>query len=205
MTDVIKEEVDINETFDSTRKMVHGEPPKGTIAYDRKYGKYTAKGYLRKRPNPNKPPEPPEQVAEVLTKSMGAGEWIKDFVKSKNPKFAGKSKEKRKEMALGAFYSKEETESVDEGMFSPPKMITGKAAKNRRDYLRNYHPRLIAAKKAAGSSKDYDYEPQRDSETGGTKPSTHKNIYNSNKFKPATKMSFEAGLKRAAERAKSKT
>ena len=205
MTDVIKEEVDINETFDSTRKMVHGEPPKGTIAYDRKYGKYTAKGYLRKRPNPNKPPEPPEQVAEVLTKSMGAGEWIKDFVKSKNPKFAGKSKEKRKEMALGAFYSKEETESVDEGMFSPPKMITGKAAKNRKDYLRDYHSRLIAAKKAAGSSKDYDYEPQRDSETGGTKPSTHKNIYNSNKFKPATKMSFEAGLKRAAERAKSKT
>ena len=146
-----------------------------------------------------------EQVTEVLTKSMGAGKWIKDFVKSKNPKFAGKSKEKRKEMALGAFYSKEETESVDEGMFSPPKMITGKAAKNRKDYLRDYHPRLIAAKKAAGSSKDYDYEPQRDSETGGTKPSTHKNVYNSNKFKPATKMSFEAGLKRAAERAKSKT
>ena len=146
-----------------------------------------------------------EQVAEVLTKSMGAGKWIKDFIKSKNPRFAGKSEEKRKEMALGAFYSKEETESVDEGMFSPPKMITGKAAKNRKDYLRDYHPRLIAAKKAAGSSKDYDYEPQRDSETGGTKPSTHKNVYNSNKFKPATKMSFEAGLKRAAERAKSKT
>ena len=146
-----------------------------------------------------------EQVTEVLTKSMGAGQFIKDFVKSRNPRFAGKSKEKRKEMALGAFYSKEETESVDEGMFSPPKMITGKAAKNRKDYLRDYHPRLIAAKKAAGSSKDYDYEPQRDSETGGTKPSTHKNVYNSNKFKPATKMSFEAGLKRAAERAKSKT
>ena len=53
-----------------------------------------------------------EQVAEVLTKSMGAGKWIKDFVKSKNPKFAGKSEEKRKEMALGAFYSKEEVEQV---------------------------------------------------------------------------------------------
>ena len=149
--------------------------------------------------------EEAEQVAEVLTKSMGAGEWIKDFVKSKNPKFAGKSKEKRKEMALGAFYSKEETESVDEGMFSPPKMITGKAAKNRRDYLRDYHPRLIAAKKAAGSSKDYDYEPQRDSETNGTKPSTHKNPYSESKPKKLTLMSFKDGLKRAAERAKSKT
>jgi len=53
-----------------------------------------------------------EQVAEVLTKSMGAGKWIKDFVKSKNPRFAGKSEEKRKEMALGAFYSKEEVEQV---------------------------------------------------------------------------------------------
>ena len=288
-----------------------------------------------------------EQVAEVLTKSMGAGKWIKDFVKSKNPKFAGKSKEKRKEMALGAFYSKEEveqvvveatniknvsglkkvsshgdfdlhkgkgddhllvhretgevhhgfsgktldvkkflknyefenlprpakeetehkanvneasysakagregkdlgkpgknfkkieakagkeygsdeagkrvagailakirakhhveeTESVDEGMFSPPKMITGKAAKNRKDYLRNYHPRLIAAKKAAGSLKDYDYEPQRDSETNGTKSSTHKNPYSESKPKKLTLMSFKDGLKRAAERAKSKT
>ena len=80
MTDVIKEEIDINETFDSTRKMVHGEPPKGTIAYGRMYGPYTAKGYPRKRPNPNKPPE---QVDEVLTKSMG--QFIKDFIKSKNP------------------------------------------------------------------------------------------------------------------------
>jgi hypothetical protein len=55
-----------------------------------------------------------EAVAEVLTKSMGAGKWIKDFVKSKNPKFAGKSEEKRKEMALGAFYSNEEVERINE-------------------------------------------------------------------------------------------
>ena len=56
--------------------------------------------------------EEAEQVAEVLTKSMGAGKFIKDFIKSRNPRFAGKSKEKRKEMALGAFYSKEEVEQV---------------------------------------------------------------------------------------------
>jgi hypothetical protein len=70
-----------------------------------------------------------EAVAEVLTKSMDAGKFIKDFIKSKNPRFAGKSKDKRKEMALGAFYSKEEV-SLDEGRGRPPK--PGSAAYKRR-------------------------------------------------------------------------
>jgi hypothetical protein len=35
---------------------------------------------------------------------MGAGAYIHDFVHSKNPKFKGKSKKKRIQMALGAFY-----------------------------------------------------------------------------------------------------
>lgn len=48
-----------------------------------------------------------EHVAEVLTKSTSAGETIHDFVHSDNPKFKGKSKEKRKEMALGAYYAKQ--------------------------------------------------------------------------------------------------
>lgn len=46
-------------------------------------------------------------LKEVITKKTPAGEVIKDFQKSKNPKFAGKSQEKRKEMALGAYYSKQ--------------------------------------------------------------------------------------------------
>jgi phosphopantetheine adenylyltransferase len=53
-------------------------------------------------------------LTEILTKSMGASEWIKDFVHSKNSRFAGKSTEERKKMALGAFYSKEEVEEIDE-------------------------------------------------------------------------------------------
>ena len=44
-------------------------------------------------------------LKEVLTKKTSAGEIIKDFQKSKDPKFAGKSEEKRKQMALGAYYS----------------------------------------------------------------------------------------------------
>ena len=47
-------------------------------------------------------------INEVLTKSTPAGEWIKDFVGSDNPKFAGKSAAKRKQMALAAYYSKQD-------------------------------------------------------------------------------------------------
>ena len=42
---------------------------------------------------------------EVLKPTMGAGAYIDDFVHSKNPKFAGKSKDMRKKMALAAFYA----------------------------------------------------------------------------------------------------
>jgi hypothetical protein len=198
-----------------------------------------------------------EQVAEVLTKSMGAGKWIKDFIKSKNPRFAGKSKEKRKEMALGAFYSKEEVErinekletetikhpkgerpkgigwvlksageqtgkdhsvwerkfkrvggvkeeveAVDEGMFSPPKMITGKAAKTRAEFLRGWHDRHTAAKRSAGIGEPRDENIKF---TAASNTGIKSNPYRSKaKFKPATKISFKAGLDRAAERAKAK-
>jgi hypothetical protein len=36
---------------------------------------------------------------------MGAGAYISDFVHSKNPKFAGKSKKERMKQALAAYYS----------------------------------------------------------------------------------------------------
>ena len=45
----------------------------------------------------------PTQVTEVLPKSADAGEYIKDFEKSKAPQFKGKSKKKRREMAVAAF------------------------------------------------------------------------------------------------------
>ena len=52
-----------------------------------------------------------QQLDEVLTKSTPAGTWIKDFVDSDNPKFAGKSPEKRKQMALAAYYSKQKEQA----------------------------------------------------------------------------------------------
>lgn len=54
-----------------------------------------------------------EELNEVLGKSASAGEWIHDFVHSDNPKFAGKSKEKRKQMALAAYYAKQRNEEVE--------------------------------------------------------------------------------------------
>ena len=49
-----------------------------------------------------------EHVNEVLTKKTPTAEWIKDFVDSDNPKFEGKSKKKRTQMALAAYYSKQD-------------------------------------------------------------------------------------------------
>lgn len=51
-----------------------------------------------------------EQIQEVLSKDASAGEWISDFVHSDDPKFKGKSKEKRKQMALAAYYAKQRGE-----------------------------------------------------------------------------------------------
>jgi hypothetical protein len=48
-----------------------------------------------------------DMISEVLSKDADAGKWIEDFIKSDNPKFAGKSKAKRKQMALAAYYAKQ--------------------------------------------------------------------------------------------------
>jgi len=55
-----------------------------------------------------------ESVDEKLTKSMSAGDIIKDFQDSDAPQFKGKSKEKLRQMALGAFYKMQKEEKYDE-------------------------------------------------------------------------------------------
>jgi hypothetical protein len=68
-----------------------------------------------------------ETLEEKLKASDPAGTYIHDFVHSDNPKFAGKSKKKRIQMALAASYAAkgksrneevEESDSVDEGIMS---------------------------------------------------------------------------------------
>jgi hypothetical protein len=52
---------------------------------------------------------PDDVLSEHINKVLGgtAADYIKDFVNSANPKFAGKSKQERIRMALGAFYGKQ--------------------------------------------------------------------------------------------------
>jgi hypothetical protein len=63
-----------------------------------------------------------DALQEVLSKDAKAGDYISDFVHSTNPKFDGKSKKERINMALGAYYNthkkkdgiSEEAEELDE-------------------------------------------------------------------------------------------
>ena len=48
-------------------------------------------------------------IKEVLAKDADMGDYIDDFAKSDAPQFNGKSKEKRKEMAIAAYYAKKES------------------------------------------------------------------------------------------------
>jgi hypothetical protein len=57
-------------------------------------------------------------ISEVLSADASAGKWISDFIKSDNPKFAGDSKEKRKERALAAYYAAQKNESTDYGFYA---------------------------------------------------------------------------------------
>jgi len=57
-------------------------------------------------------------MKEALSKDADAGDYIRDFQKSDAPQFKGKSKEKRREMAVAAFMAskrnmKEETHSAE--------------------------------------------------------------------------------------------
>jgi len=85
-----------------------------------------------------------ELVNEVLSKDAKASEWIDDFVNSDNPKFEGKSKEKRKEMALAAYYAKQRNEEVE--------LDEATRGKNEMTSLRKAHDvhleKALAANKA---------------------------------------------------------
>ena len=46
-----------------------------------------------------------KEIDEKLEPSMGAGEYVADFKKSKAPQFKGKSKAKKQQMAVAAYLS----------------------------------------------------------------------------------------------------
>jgi len=56
-----------------------------------------------------------QYIEEKLTAADPASEWIKDFVASDNPKFEGKSKKERINMALGAYYAAKKSKNEAAG------------------------------------------------------------------------------------------
>ena len=57
-------------------------------------------------------------MGETISRSAKAGDYIDDFVHSKNPKFANKSKKERINMALGAYYGKKNEEYISEEIYN---------------------------------------------------------------------------------------
>ena len=54
------------------------------------------------------------RLREKLAKTAPVDDYISDFEKSDAPQFKGKSKKKRRDMALGAYYAKQRGESLEE-------------------------------------------------------------------------------------------
>ena len=79
-------------------------------------------------------------IFEVLGKDADAGDYIHDFIHSKNSKFAGKSKEERKKMALGAYYGKHNEEVKDEYARKVDKYLKKKYNKESVDAT-DYNPK----------------------------------------------------------------
>ena len=103
-------------------------------------GKAHDKMTLKKMKESFEEPILDELINEVMSKDASAGDWIHDFVHSDNPKFAGKSKAKRKEMALAAYYSKKNEEAVNEGLKDMAKKtfkaLTGGSDRDHLDRLK---------------------------------------------------------------------
>ena len=67
---------------------------------------------------------------EKLSKSADMGDWIDDFEKSDAPQFQGKSKEKRRQMAIAAKLNSEDNE-VDEAWYGTKKVKRPTVKKSR--------------------------------------------------------------------------
>ena len=82
---------------------------------------------------------------EVLDKNADMGDYIDDFEKSDSPQFKGKSKEKRKEMAIAAYLARNEEMQIDEKIAG----LVTKAKKSGMPYgiLKKVYDRGMAAYK----------------------------------------------------------
>lgn len=82
------------------------------------------------------------ELDEVLKSSDPTSKWIKDFVHSKNPKFAGKSKKERIQQALGAKYAKMR-EEFEEYLKENDEDYEGEMAKTQLKAMANKAMHLV--------------------------------------------------------------
>lgn len=106
--------------------------------------------------------EEAEQIDEVLTKKTPIGTWIRDFVHSDNPKFAGKSKKERMKQAIAAYYAKQRNEEVskDEAPFkadADDKREAPKTPKAGRNFARHLAQK---AKKKVMAKEEHVHEAE---------------------------------------------
>ena len=99
--------------------------------------------------------EEAQYIEEKLTAADPASKWISDFVASDNPKFAGKSKKERINMALGAYYS-----------------ATGKGKKNEE---------AVAIEKKLGEGMDAVGREDKDIDNDGDSDKTDVYLHNKRK------------------------
>jgi hypothetical protein len=106
-------------------------------------------------------------LEEKLTASDSTSKWISDFVKSDNPKFAGKSKKERIRMALGASYAakgkgrNEEVEDISELKKSTLASYVNKAAQDKAETANTSGFRAGVKEPAYNTSDESDREMKR--------------------------------------------
>lgn len=99
-----------------------------------------------------------EYIEEKLTEKDPSSKWIEDFIKSDNPKFAGKSKKERIKMALGAYYGKqnEEFDALAEeiaGLFEDSEQLDELKKSTLASYIKKAANKTYHAGYIAGQGK----------------------------------------------------
>ena len=94
------------------------------------------------------------QISEVLKPSDPVEKWISDFVKSDDPRFEGKSKEKRREMALAAYYSAQEKNemSIENDLLSITEVLS-KSARRKMSIRMKQQSNKLAKKRELAMKK----------------------------------------------------
>jgi len=106
------------------------------------------------------------RIAEKITKNTPTGDVIHDFVHSKNPKFAGKSKKERINQALGASYAMKKGKMEEESTAEKDDRAehAGKKVAKDIEYDDKKDKNWTAERKAAAKKKG-EWEPKVDETT----------------------------------------